>query len=80
MSGASHGAGTMQFMAIEVLERSRYTYRHFPESFSRPYLDVHSSDSYWASALQQRVWEKALQYNNTIEVNEAFVKGSCQLS
>ncbi|CAM6002059.1 unnamed protein product [Sphagnum balticum] len=37
----------MQFMAIEVLQRNRYTYRHRLESFSRPYLDVHSSHSRW---------------------------------
>ncbi|KAH9205377.1 hypothetical protein DL95DRAFT_397666, partial [Leptodontidium sp. 2 PMI_412] len=47
VSVASHGAGTMQFMAIEVLQRNRYTYRHRLESFSRPYLDVHSSNSPW---------------------------------
>jgi len=32
-SGASHRTGTMQFMAIEVLEGKGHTYRHDLESF-----------------------------------------------
>jgi hypothetical protein len=32
-SGASHWTGTMQFMAIEVLQGKGHTYRHDLESF-----------------------------------------------
>jgi hypothetical protein len=43
----------MQFMAIEVLQGNRYTYRHRLESFSRPYLDVHSSHTPNDQCIQQ---------------------------
>jgi serine/threonine protein kinase len=40
--GARHRTGTMQFMAIEVLEGKGHTYRHDLESFLRLRMDVHS--------------------------------------
>jgi hypothetical protein len=44
----------MQFMAIEVLQGNRYTYRHRLESFSRPYLDVHSSHTPFTGTYKDR--------------------------
>jgi serine/threonine protein kinase len=37
-SGATHRTGTMQFMAIEVLQGNGYTYRHDLESFFYVFL------------------------------------------
>lgn len=37
-SGASHRTGTMQFMAIEVLQGNGHTYRHDLESFFYVFL------------------------------------------
>jgi hypothetical protein len=39
-SGARHRTGTMEFMAIEVLESRAHTYRHDLESFFYVYLWV----------------------------------------
>ena len=50
-SGARHQTGTMEFMAIEVLERAAHTYRHDLESFFYVLL--------WMCA--RRVWEREFQ-------------------
>lgn len=50
-SGARHQTGTMEFMAIEVLQRVAHTYRHDLESFFYVLL--------WICA--RRAWEKEYQ-------------------
>ena len=52
-SGARHQTGTMEFMAIEVLQRAAHTYRHDLESFFYVLL--------WMCA--RRVWEREFKCN-----------------
>ncbi|KAL8938554.1 MAG: hypothetical protein Q9216_003822 [Gyalolechia sp. 2 TL-2023] len=54
-SGARHQTGTMEFMAIQVLNRIDHTYRHDLESFLYVFL--------WICA--RRVWERGFQCKKT---------------
>ena len=62
-SGARHQTGTMEFMAIQVLQGVAHTYRHDLESFFYVLL--------WICA--RRVWEKGFQCRSAVRPRESVL-------